>query len=302
MSPKLKLVLSIVGSLVVVAGISIGTILLLNHFKSTVKQEPAPSATLKDVEVPEKLIAKYRTDALASRADTYTERKKADVQTETEVNKVDAAPNTNLPTNTTVVYKADGKYETRVNAQDYAQYERKDKATKTNDDALKTATETFLVEAGLVRTKDQLKYDGLVYTTYDSKNAICQISDFDSTVYGVATYGVACVAKTLITDQYKKIDDLMALYNPSDPPGTPTKIYTNAQLEEGNKKLETLTVAYSDTVSTTLIFAAIDDKWEYIGERAIPNPDVASTFVMSAELKSAISDAKWGTFLQKNVR
>lgn len=302
MSAKLKIILSIVGSLVIVAGISLGTILLLNHFKSTVKEENTPAAALKTVAEPEKLIGQYRKASLASRTDNYSERKKAEAQADTDPKKIDQAPNTTLPTNTTVVYEAANKYETRITVQDNAQYERKDKKIESNDDTIKSDTETFLIDQGLVRTKDQITLKGLTYTTFDSANVLCQISDFDSSVYGVAIYGLACISKTLITQEYKKIDDLLALYKPSDAPGAPTKVYANALIQEDNKKLQTLTVAYNDKDSTTLIFAAIDDTWEYIGERAIPNPDVASSFVMSADLKSAISGAKWGTFLQKNIR
>ena len=304
MSPKLKIALSIVASLLVIVGISIGTVLLLAHFKSTVKEDTT-AQTLKKVSEPENILLDYTSKSIDGRSDAYTIRKKAEVQVETGIKKNDTKPNTEpattLPTNTTVIYKKDGSYQTRINVQDNVQYESKDKTMKDNSSAIKAATEAFLTDQGLRKINDQITLPGIIYTTYDSENVICQTSDFDSSVYGAALYGVACVDKILVTQQYKAIDDFLALYAPSDASKKPTEIYENNEIVDGNKKLTTLTVVYSAKDSKTLIFAAIDDKYEYIGERAIPNPDVADSFKMSDELKKAISDPKWDNFLKKNI-
>lgn len=295
-----KLVIVIV-SILVILGIGVGTILVLMSLKKdTSPQQTDTTITLKEVDAPEILIKDYTAASISKRTSDYTQRKAiANDGTTTPVEPADGAKLVSSPTNSFISYKDEGTFDTTVPVTEFVQYERSDASANENTKEVINQTKSFLEKKGLVNVSTTTTKSGVSYTNFDSTNVYCQVSEVaDDPVYP-PTFGLACALKTFITDHYSRINTLLKLA-PAVSEGANT-VTIGLDITEGTQKLVTLEVTYESSAKT-LIFAAQNDNFEYIGERPVTNPDDASSFVISETLKTALNDPKWNGFLTKYIK
>lgn len=216
------------------------------------------------------------------------------------------APITGLNTISYIVSKS---YATHVTATDFVQFEQKDKTAQKNHTSIKASTESFLVKSGLDKKPNPQTGDNPTYTVFDSDQTTCQLIDLPPMIKNGALLGLACVKKSVINDQYATINKLLALFsgNKADI-ASPEFIRLNT-IKEANKTLSTTDVYGIGLKKTaiSLFFAAIDDKWEYIGQLPLSTGttetnQTAISRNISGELKTAINNQKYGDFLKKNVK
>lgn len=298
-SSKKKLVLIIVSVLVIV-GIGISTALvLMNLNKDTAPQQGDTTVTLKEVDAPEAIIKDYVATSIDTRSSDYTQRQPITNDGSTTPVVFPDTEKSSSPTNTFIVYNDKDSYDTTVPVTEYVQYERKDKSIKENTHQAIEQTKSFLEKKGLVNISTRTTESGMVYTNFDSTNVYCQTTENTNDPTYPPTFGVACVLKSFITDRYSQINTLLKL-SPTD--------YTDAQaitigldITEATQELTTLELTLENSAKV-LIFAAQNETWEYIGERAVTNPDDESSFILSETLKTAINNPKWNGFLAKYIK
>jgi hypothetical protein len=305
MRGPLKIVLLSIAALVLVTGISAGTILLLRTFINPSKKAPiATSIQLKTVDAPDVLVKAYdNASPLGDRSTTYTKRTlTVPTSISKSVNYQNTTEASTSPTNTTILYQKDSStYQTNIGLMDNTQYLRKDVSIQKNSAAIISATDSFLTSKGLIKAQTNTDVSGITYVTYDSSNVICQTSDFDATTKTAAAYGLACVLKSLVNDRYTLLNSLLALYQNSKQMGTLKSVTTSIDATSGTKHLIIIFVVPKNGASKTVYFASFGEAWSYLGDRGVTNPDDASSFTLSDQLKSAITDPKWGNFLTQYI-
>lgn len=297
---KKKLILIIV-SILVVLGIGAGTILVLMNVK---KDAPAGQTdtpiVLKEVDAPEVIIKDYLAASINKRSSDYTQRQAiTNDGTTTPVEPADDAELVSNPTNTFITYDDKDSFSTNVPVTEYIQYERKDKSVKENTKEVIDQTKSFLEKKGLVNISTNTSESGVIYTNFDSTNVYCQITETPSDPVYPPTFGIACVLKTFISDRYVQINTLLKL-SPTDYSSAKT-IAIGLNITEETQQLTTLDVVLESSAKT-LIFAAQNGIFEYIGERPVTIPDDESSFAISDTLKTAINDPKWNGFLAKYIK
>jgi len=297
---KKKLILIIV-SILVVLGISAGTILILMNIKkdSPVEQTDTP-IVLKEVDAPEALVKDYIAASINKRSSDYTQRQAvANNGVTTPVEPANDAELISSPTNTFIAYDDKDSFNTYVPVTEYVQYEHKDTSVKENTKDVIDQTKSFLEKKGLVNVSSNTTENDVTYTNFDSTNVYCQISESANDPVYPPTFGIACVLKSFISDRYVQINTLLKL-SPADYSGAQA-ITIGLDVTEATQRLVTLEVTL-DSSAKILIFAAQNEVFEYIGERPVTNPDDEGSFVISDTLKTALNDPKWNGFLTKYIK
>lgn len=293
-----RIVLIVIIALVLLAAIS--SAVWYFFIKGSTAPTKKAEVALVTVDVPEKIIEDYTNAEMANRDSLYTKRELLDagqVSTEPTAQSADTSQG---PTNSVVTYTKKDSFTTQITSSDYVQYERKEATNTSNDTTFAEKTEAYLVDKGLVKLESTDVSDGIVYVIYNSENVICQISDIDSIGDHPATYGLACVLKQVIDTQYDLINSLLKLAPESDVSAIESAVAA-PPIIDGSKQLITITITKTDKAQL-LYFATLTDDWEYIGQVPITNPDDEESFKLSDDIKAAISDAKWGGFLEKYIK
>lgn len=219
----------------------------------------------------------------------------------TDLYNKDAQPQTGLET---INYTADKSYTIYLKATDTVEFKQKDKTTPTNSPLVKASSEAFLVKKGLQKKSPATGANTPLFAIFDSSQTVCQLFDLPPLNETGALLNLACVKKSAIDDQYATINKFLALYNgPKSAIANPAGIMLRTT-KESNKSLAVTDIygLKSASGATSLIFAAIDDKWEYIGQRAISNGDTQIDNSISAKLKTALNNPKYQGFLLEHVQ
>jgi len=204
--------------------------------------------------------------------------------------------------NPTILYKLDpAPYQVAFTPTSSLIFSRKDGAAKTNTTTITSATDAFFTKNGLTKVTSAT-FTGYTATTYASPEAVCQFSDYPGLTAESASFVVSCTGQEALKQASSDIDILLTIYKKSHTLTDP-KTITATTITADNKQLTTLAIT-DDTHAQAykLLFAAVNKSWSYIGARQAPSIDDAASFALSAELKQAIADAKYGDFLAKNIQ
>lgn len=204
----------------------------------------------------------------------------------------------------TVIYKSTASYVINTPTQHTVLFTAKDTAHSDDTTIVQSQTTTFMEQ------RDYKKIDNAgsarvtqpTFTTYENDKAVCQLSssrpEKGSSI--PPFFVVSCVDKTAIQKEYSAINALLALAKNAGQSSTFTEA-SRATKTEGNKSLATLNLIENDKISS-LLFAAIDDNWSYLGSLSDDKAESNGKFAISAEVRQAMSDPKWGDFLTKNIQ
>jgi len=141
------------------------------------------------------------------------------------------------------------------------------------------------------------------YVTYSNNNTICQLSDSQPpTKEGSSSFHImSCVDKAAITNEYKKIEDLLTIYKASEKVPSFNQI-DRFENKEGNIAYDILSFDENDQ-HHKLLFASVDNIWEYLGDLGIGDPQYANAkYIITPEIKTKISDPKYGIFISSNLQ
>ncbi len=201
-------------------------------------------------------------------------------------------------------YTTDKSYTVFITATDVVQFEQKDKTALTNSPVIKSSSEAFLIKQQLRKKSPTADVKAPLFEIFDSNKTTCQLFDLPPSNGAGALLTLACTKKSAVDDQYATINKLLALYDgPRSAIANPVSIVLRT-IKEDNKTLSTTDIYGLKTASgaTSLIFAAIDTKWEYIGQRNISNGDTQVDNSISAALKAKTNDPKYQGFLKKYIQ
>lgn len=163
---------------------------------------------------------------------------------------------------------------------------------------------TFMAEKGYSRTENTgaaSKSENPLYITYKSNVGICQLASAQPAQQGgLAYHTISCGENTAISQEYAAIETLLALYKKEQTPPSFTEA-SRTTVTEGNKTLSFLSLIGEN--NTMLLFAAIDNNWEYIGNVGQSGSgDSNGKYAISDEVRTKMDDARWGDFLKKNLK
>jgi hypothetical protein len=276
----------VIAVLVIVALISvgIGVALLLKNIANNPAGSQLPASANNQNIVP-------AAPSAASIIDGYTSLGTIRVFTENyQVQQDPTAPSS-------IMYKADDQsYTVNITTNHYALFYA-NSTTQPNDSATVLAqTSTYLQSKGFKKL-DPLPGSSMV--TYTQLGAVCQLTSTPTST--PPYYLIACADKADVQKEYSKIESLLNLYKKSHQLDTFTKA-TSSTITSGSKSMTTIALSTAHQ-HPVLLFAAIDDKWSYLGDLGGGTASTSNgKYSLSTEIQAAIRDPKYGDFLTHNLQ
>lgn len=282
-APKLKRTIAIIVGLLLVGAISAGAVLLLRGIAPKTSQDSTQGATTSAVEI----IKALRAPGAIKSLEKFTQQ-------------------TNAPDTARVIYKAEGRvYTTSTPAKESILFVAPTPDIQTDAATAEDDIANFIIQNGYERTENT----GLAtvsppkYLTFKSPIGTCQLRSAPSvdTQQTVAFYEVTCVDSTAISQEYSNLEMLFSLYKEmSALPAFETASRSIAI--EDNKSLS-IVALNGDGTKKSLLFAAIDNNWEFIGDLSDSSAAESNgKYSISNEIRSKIDDARWEGFLKKMFR
>jgi len=145
---------------------------------------------------------------------------------------------------------------------------------------------------------DESSYD----TIFDGEKAICQLTDsMPPNTKGTTSFHIiTCIDVSQVNQEYATVEKLLEIYKKNNQINEFTKVSRYITSEDK--------VSYSIlTIKTTgkslrLLFASIDNNWEYLGNLSDSDPKYSSEkYNITPELQAKISDPKYNGFIVKEI-
>jgi len=281
-SATVKRLLMVCIAVLVLAGVSIGTVFLL---KNIVPKKEAAS-TIMDITADE-VVGMYRVPGVISGlSDSLYDQQLDD--------------DTSVP----VAYKlASHAYSVSTQTSSNVLFYSKTPSPQDDTKAIQDQTAVFM------RSKGYEKADSLVTSDaskpararYVSKSAVCELtSSGTATPKGSpASHQLACVENSAIDDEYKAVEKLLDLYVTDKKPTFTEAV--RSFVSEGNKAYAILRLT-TEQKPPALLFASLNDEWAYLGNLSGGDGAGNAKYVITPEIKAKISDSKYGNFLTKNLQ
>ena len=140
-----------------------------------------------------------------------------------------------------------------------------------------------------------------LYYTYASSEAVCQLTS-GRPVEGLPAippyYGLACLEKASIENEYGEIEKLFEIYKKSQALPSFNEV-SRTTSTDGNKALSILALS-GEEARPSLLFAAVDNNWEFIGDLNAGN-EANGKYILSPAVRTAINNPKYGNFLKNAI-
>lgn len=202
----------------------------------------------------------------------------------------------------TLHYERDGAFATTLISTDTVIFKQIDVSKKDNNEQALASIETYMKSQELIaRTDEQTRS---FFTTYTGRNVTCQIANISQVVAGnAASLSIACIDEDAITAHYATIEETIRLYNGSAAIIAEPDTILLTSAHEGSKKITILNLygVPTESKAISLIFAAIDDDWQYLGSRPISNGETAVNSTIPPELANTVNNPIYGDFLLRYI-
>ncbi len=205
-----------------------------------------------------------------------------------------------------IIYKNDEhSYSVYVPADDNVTSIQIKESQPTDKKSIQEQTTAFMSQKGLKLDKTNTvdKYN-VSYVTYINEKITCQLTSYEPDVAHKSprTHQLACVEISKINSEYSSTDKLLNIYKLSSkiPTFTASSRLTKT---EGDKSYAILSLR-SSGVGYRLLFAAVNNNWDYICNLSSSNNNISpsSKYNLTTEIKAKINDPKYGDFLSKNIK
>lgn len=285
---KWRVVIISVLVVLVSIGIVVGVLIALKGTPSTTgANTAAPVATNPS---PKEVIDKIVANQTITASKNYTLQRTA------------ATPATiNADTNTIIVNQIGYSFIMNVAAEDGLSFTAND--TKTSNKSAQTAAiKQTLKDAGFLETSQDTKLLSSHDTTsYANGTTACQLIDFANAKAGEPEQSIVCISGTELWNAYNKVASLLAKVDPMIAPSS--KAINQKTITNGQEKLLILTAQANDSQAiTNYYFATLDTDYEYLGMQPYLIDDTTSNATLPKDLKTNITNPKWGTFLTDNIK
>jgi len=286
-SATAKRIVIIAVVLVAIFAVGMGVALLLKNVSNLAKDQSATPDT--DTNIPAATGAPSAASVISGYVDPQTIR----VFTQ----RYQLQQDTTAPAR--IAYTADGqKYEVSLSTSSYAMFYAKDGAPHSNDAAaVGQKTTEYMSGKGFQKSAAKAASDT---TTYANKGSVCQLTSEPSS--SPAYYLMACADKVDVEKEYATIEGLLDLYRKDNKLDTFSRAITST-ITTANKAMTTISLTTTPNTHPVLLFAAVDDKWAYIGNVGGGSGAVSNgKYTLTPQIETAIHDQKYGDFLVKNLQ
>jgi len=174
-------------------------------------------------------------------------------------------------------------------------------ASQKNDTAeVRTQVNDFMYQNGLkkVTSDDKKAY----YTTFVSEKAICQLTDsrLPDSKETINFHIITCIDLDKVDQEYATIEKLLGIYKKDNTIPDFTEVYRYI-VSEAKISYSILTLTTSNK-SPRLLFAAVDDNWEYLGNLSGSDPKYSTDkYNITPDLQTKISDPKYNGVIVKEI-
>jgi hypothetical protein len=142
----------------------------------------------------------------------------------------------------------------------------------------------------------------LAYTTFVSDKAVCQLEDTNPPANSgmLRSHKLSCADKTDIDSEYTAIEKLLAIHDKSQ---TAIKFTKALRITKTDKNVSYSTIYLSsDTSQSILLFAAVNDNWEYLGDLSAGDIKYSTgLYIITPEIKAKISDPKYNGLIVQEI-
>ena len=179
------------------------------------------------------------------------------------------------------------------------------KVSKEKDTTIvQTQTTDFMDKRGLIVSKPKIYNPSkeLKYKTFENTKTVCQLLSTDKTVSSGQSHfhQLSCIDKSDISNQYASIKKLLTKDKTPQVGSSFVQalVITNSK---NNIKYSILNLN-SDTKRQRLLFASVDEKWEYLGDLIGGGEKYANEKnSITPELQTKINNSKYKGFLAENL-
>jgi len=265
------------------AGIGFGTVLLLKgvvpRASTSNPNNSVSSISYRDI------IASYRKPGAVSSLDDSVYSQQGDIVA-------------------TMLLKDEGRlYGVNVSADQTVLFRAKNKLNADDSQSIQNQTTAFMNSSGYQEVESQQKSvsGGPFYKVYQSDSAVCQLTDSGLNVPdgGLPYHMLACLEKTAIAKEYEVTEKMLALYKKANNLPVFTSV-SRSSVVEGDKSLMTFDFV-GDNKNTKLLFAAMNDNWEYICNLSGNSGETSAKYVITTDAKKALQNPKYGDFLTRYI-
>lgn len=171
-------------------------------------------------------------------------------------------------------------------------------------EAVQSQTVKSMKNKGLTETNTNTNTSNktLKYKTFKNDKTICQLMSTNEQITTGKSHihQLACIDTKTISDQYISIKTFLAVNNSPKIKSEPTQILLSTDSKD-NIKYSILNLS-SKTTRQKLLYAAVNDNWEYLGDLIGGGKQYATEKnSITPELKTKINDVKYKGFLKANV-
>ena len=177
--------------------------------------------------------------------------------------------------------------------------------TQANDNtAVQSQIAAFMDRYGLKKTvSPNNSRSEMSYATFAGDVAVCQLEDSSPPVSAgmLRSHKVSCVDNTTIENEYAAIDNLLSIYQKSQTLSTFTKALRITKTEK-NVAYSTIHLSSDKTISI-LLFAAVDDKWEYLADLSAGDAKYSTgAYIITPDTKALIGNPKYNGLIERDIR
>ena len=275
--PKLKRTILIIVCLLIVGAIAVAAVMLLRNIAPKTTQD----SNMTKATSAEEIVKAIQTPGAIKSLEGFTQAKPSDT-TQLTYKASDRPYAISTPTKGSVLFVAP--------------------APGPQSNTIEEEIVRFITEKGYEKTETiGALPTSTRYTTLKSPVGVCQIAS-PRPAEGQQTlffYQIACVDSGIISQEYSNLERLLSIYKES---GGKVPAFTSASrstVTEENKSFSIVTLS-GDNSQTSLLFASIDNNWEFIGDLASDDVAANGKYGISAEMRSKINSPRYGNFLRKS--
>lgn len=166
-----------------------------------------------------------------------------------------------------------------------------------NRSTTENSIKSLFTKNGLVKTSTDNK-GTTTEEVYTNIKSVCKL-EMSYAVSIRDSYRIGCVNMNDITNAYKSIDKLMTIYKRNQKQFS----FNDANIQTSNKDNISYSILtlYTKKNSATLLFASVNNVWEYLGKLTLDDKGTSISYKMSDELRLKISDSKYKGFLTSEM-
>lgn len=203
-----------------------------------------------------------------------------------------------------IQYKLDDKsYSVNVTTSKTIIFFGTDKSQKNDTTDVQTQTISFLKQKNITKINSTSSVDKTIqYTNFANDTIVCQLTDAnppaDTGIF--QSHELACEDVSVIKLEYASVDSLLVIYKQTQKLTDFTQVVQDTA-SESNVSYSVLNIT-AGTNYYKLLFAAVDNKWSYIGDISISaTKHTSSKYNVTPEILSKISNPKYRGFITKNI-